>query len=82
MASFRTSYGKLYGKAVASLDEAASEPFSYMAFPREHWRIIKSTNVVESMFASVKLRTDAAKRIASRESALYLVFKLPKALEQ
>lgn len=82
VASFRATYGKLYGKAVASLDEAVVDLFSYMAFPREHWRSIKSTNVIESMFASVKLRTDAAKRIASRESALYLVFKLLKTLEQ
>jgi transposase-like protein len=82
VASFRAAYGKLYRKAVASLEEALSELFTYMAFPREHWRSIKSTNVIESMFASVKLRTDAAKRIASRESALYLIFKLLKALEQ
>jgi putative transposase len=80
--AFRASYGKLYAKAVASLDEAVRELFTYMVFPREHWRSIKSTNPIESMFASVKLRTEAAKRIASRESALYLVFKLLKALEQ
>lgn len=78
---FRRSYGKLYPKAVASLDEALVDLFTYMAFPREHWKSIKSTNVIESFFASVKLRTDAARRIATRESALYLVFKLLKALE-
>ena len=73
---FRTSYGTLYPKAVASLDNVLDEIFTYMLFPKQHWPSIKSTNVIESIFASVKLRTNAAKRIPSRESALYLVFKL------
>jgi putative transposase len=73
---FRDSYGKLYPKAVASLDDVLGELFTYMQFPKQHWPSIKSTNVIESIFAGVKLRTNAAKRIPSRESALYLVFKL------
>lgn len=79
---FRVSYGKLYPKAVASLDSVLHELFTYMQFPKQHWPSIKSTNVIESIFASVKLRTNAAKRIPSRESALYLVFKLVTAQQQ
>lgn len=79
---FRASYGKLYPKAVASLDDVLQELFTYMQFPKQHWQSIKSTNVIESIFASVKLRTNAAKRIPSRESALYLVFKLLTAQQQ
>jgi transposase-like protein len=79
---FRSSYGKLYPKAVASLDDVLGELFTYMQFPKQHWPSIKSTNVIESIFASVKLRTNAAKRIPSRESALYLVFKLITAQQQ
>ena len=79
---FRTSYGKLYPKAVASLDDVLHDLFTYMQFPKQHWPSIKSTNVIESIFASVKLRTNAAKRIPSRESALYLVFKLLTAQQQ
>jgi hypothetical protein len=45
-------------------------------FPKQHWHSIKSTYGIESIFASVKLRTNAAKQISSQESALYLVFKL------
>lgn len=74
--SFQTRYGKLYPKAAASLEEAREMLFSYFLFPPQHWKSIKSTNVIESMFAAVKLRTDAAKRIPRRDSALYLVFKL------
>jgi putative transposase len=79
---FRLSYGKFYPKAVASLDSVLDELFTYMQFPKQHWPSIKSTNVIESIFASVKIRTNAAKRIPSRESALYLVFKLVTAQQQ
>ena len=74
--AFVTRFGKLYPKAVASLKEADEMLFSYFLFPRQHWKSIKSTNVIESIFAAVKLRTDAARRIPRRDSALYLVFKL------
>jgi putative transposase len=74
--AFRLTYGQRYPKAVASLDEAGELLFSYFAFPRRHWISLKSTNVIESLFSAVKLRTDAARRIPRRESALYLVYKL------
>jgi len=74
--AFVARYGKLYPKAVDSLKEAREMLFSYFLFPRQHWKSIKSTNVIESIFAAVKLRTDAARRIPRRDSALYLVFKL------
>jgi transposase-like protein len=73
---FVRRYSKDYPKAVQSLEEAGDSLFTYSKFPYQHWKSIKSTNVIESMFSSVKLRTDAARRIPKRESALYLVFKL------
>jgi transposase-like protein len=74
--SFVAHYGHRYPKAVACLQESLDVLFSYFHFPRQHWKSIKSTNVIESLFSAVKLRTDAARRIPKRESALYLVFKL------
>ncbi|MEW6512301.1 MAG: IS256 family transposase [Bacteroidota bacterium] len=74
--AFRGRYGRLYPQAVRSLQEAGEQLFSYFDFPRQHWKSIKSTNVIESLFNAVKLRTDAARRIPSRTSALYLVYKL------
>jgi len=74
--SFVRDYQSRFPKAVASLEEAGARLFSYFEFPKQHWKSIKSTNVIESMFATVKLRTDAARRIPKRESATYLVFKL------
>lgn len=80
--AFVARYGQTYPKAVKSLNEAGDLLFSYFDFPEPHWKSLKSTNVIESMFAAVKLRTDAARRIRTRESALYLVFKLLTTQEQ
>ncbi|MDZ7369443.1 MAG: transposase [candidate division KSB1 bacterium] len=80
--AFVASYGQKYPKAVKSLNEAGNLLFSYFDFPEPHWKSIKSTKVIESMFAAVKLRSDAARRIRTPESALYSVFKLLTTQEQ
>lgn len=78
---FRQRYYTLYPKAVECLEEDQNILLTYFAFPSKHWKSIKSTNVIESMFSTVKLRTNAARRIPRRESALYLVFKLLTSLQ-
>src|SRR3972149_5395450 len=78
---FRQRYYKQYPKAVECLEDGSAMLLTYFQFPKRHWRSIKSTNVIESMFATVKLRTNAARRIPRRESALYLVFKLLTTLQ-
>jgi transposase-like protein len=45
-------------------------------YPKEHWIHLRTSNPVESIFAGVRLRTNAAKRMRRREAALYLVFKV------
>jgi putative transposase len=74
--AFIGRYGREYPEAVKSLNDAGDHLFTFFDFPKRHWRSIKSTNVIESMFNAVKLRTDAARRIHNRHSALFLVFKL------
>ena len=49
---------------------------TYYSYPQPHWVSIKTTNPIESIFAPVKLRTNAAKRIKSPRSALFLIFQL------
>jgi putative transposase len=49
---------------------------TFYRFPREHSVHLRTTNPLESVFAGVRLRTDATKRMRSRETTLYLVFKL------
>jgi transposase-like protein len=81
-ADFVEAYRSSYPAAVRSLLEPGDRLFTYFDFPRSHWRSIKSTNVIESIFSAVKLRTDAARRIRRRDSATYLVFKLLIAAER
>ena len=48
----------------------------FYEFPIEHWRSLRTSNPVESVFAGVRLRTNVVKRTARRDNTLYLVFKL------
>jgi len=45
-------------------------------FPKDHWKHLRTTNVVESPFAALKLRTDAAKRYKKVENATAVIFKM------
>ena len=49
---------------------------TFYEFPVEHWRHLRTTNPIESVFASVRLRTNVVKRVRKRENALYLVWKM------
>ncbi len=52
----------------------------FYRYPKEHWVHLRTSNPVESIFAGVRLRTNAAKRMRQREAALYLVFKVVERL--
>ena len=80
--AFVQQYRSLYPKAITSLMEAGDRLFTYFEFPQSHWRSIKTTNVIESVFSTVKLRTDAARRIRRRDSATHLIFKLLSTAEK
>ncbi len=49
---------------------------TFYQFPREHWPHLRTTNVVESPFATVRLRTTAAKRFKKVENATALIWKM------
>ena len=49
---------------------------TFYDFPAEHWVHLRTSNPLESVFAGVRLRTDAAKRLQTQAAALYLVWKL------
>lgn len=76
MERFAESYGSEYPRAVECLLKDREALFTYYSYPREHWKSLKTTNPIESIFAPVKLRTNAAKRIKSHRSALFLIFQL------
>lgn len=62
--------------AAACLERDWDDFVTFYDLPEEHWQHLKTSNPIESVFAGVKLRTNATKRMHVRESALYLVFKL------
>lgn len=73
---FVTRYGKLYPKAAETLCRDWERMATFYRFPTEHWRHLRTTNVVESPFAAVRLRTDAAKRYRKVANAEALIWKV------
>jgi len=71
-------YRSLYPKAIQSFEEPGEALFTYFQFPKQHWIHLKTTNPIESLFATVRIRTQAARRMRSRMGALCLVFQLLK----
>jgi len=55
---------------------------TFYQFPKEHWKHLRTTNVVESPFAALRLRTDAAKRYKKVESATAVIWKMLMLVEQ
>jgi putative transposase len=51
-------------------------------YPKEHWTRIRTTNVVESPFGTVRLRTDAAKRFRKVQNATAMIWKLLQVAEK
>ena len=62
--------------AAAVLDEDWDRMVSFFSFPKPHWQHLRTSNVVESPFAALRLRTDAAKRFKKVENATAAIFKL------
>lgn len=82
MQQFAETYGREYPRAVECLLKDQDALLTYFAYPKQHWISLKTTNPIESIFATVKLRTNAARRIKSPRSALYLIFQLIVRAEQ
>lgn len=72
--------GQGQADAAATLLRDWHDLVAFYDLPAEHWRHIRTSNVVESVFAGVRLRTDVAKRARVRENALHLVFKIVERL--
>jgi transposase-like protein len=73
---FTNCYRKLAPKAVERLADDWERLVTFYQFPREHWVHLRTTNIVESPFATVRLRTTAAKRFKRVEHATALIWKL------
>lgn len=73
---FVNSWQEKYPKAVDCLREDKEELFAFYDFPAAHWVHIRTTNPIESTYATVRLRTKKTKGCGSRVATLTMVFKL------
>jgi transposase-like protein len=73
---FVEAYGVKYDKAVERLVKDRERLLTFYDFPAEHWKHIRTTNPIESTFATVRQRTVKTKNCLSRKTALAMVFKL------
>ena len=75
-------FGAKWPKAVAKVVDDAEALLAFFDFPAEHWVHLKTTNPIESTFATVRLRTRVTKGPGSRAAGLAMAFKLIEAAEQ
>jgi transposase-like protein len=74
--AFIESYQVKYDKAAECLEKDRAALLAFYDFPAEHWKHLRTTNPIESTFATVRHRTIRAKGCLSNKTALALVFKL------
>jgi transposase-like protein len=73
---FLRTYEAKYPKATECLAKDRKELLVFYDFPAEHWMHLRTTNVIESVFATVRLRTEKTKGSGTRVACLTMVFKL------
>lgn len=73
---FERAYGAKYPKVVKRITDDEDELLAFFDFPAEHWIHLRTTNPMESTFATVRLRTKVTKGAGSRAAGLAMVFKL------
>ena len=82
MTKFAEKYGAKYEKAVECLLKDRNALLAFYDFPAEHWIHLRTTNPIESVFATVRHRTVRAKGALSQKTARLMVFKLVAAAEK
>ena len=76
MTAFKDLYGGKFPKAVAKVTDDVEELLAFYDFPAEHWIHLRTTNPIESTFATVRHRTKVTKGPGSRAAGLAMAFKL------
>jgi putative transposase len=75
-------WGVKYDKAVECLIKDRDALLAFYDFPAEHWKHLRTTNVIESSFATIRHRTVRSKGCLSNKTALAMIFKLAEAAEK
>ena len=73
---FIATYGVKWPRAAACLEKDRAELLAFYDFPAEHWQHLRTSNPIESTFATVRLRTYRTKGPGSRAAGLAMAFKL------
>lgn len=79
---FVSKFEAKYPQATACLAKDRDDLLAFYDFPAEHWLHLRTTNPIESTFATVRLRTTRTKGAGSRMACLTMVFKLAQAAER
>jgi transposase-like protein len=74
--AFAAAYGAKFPKAAAKITDDEEELLAFYDYPAQHWIHLRTTNPIESTFATVRLRTKVTKGHGSRAAALGMAFKL------
>ena len=74
--AFEVDYGARYPKAVAKIVDNADVLLEFYRYPAEHWVHLRTTNPIESTFATVRLRTKVTKGPGSRAAGIAMAYKL------
>jgi transposase-like protein len=79
--AFERDYGTKWPKAVAKIVDDTEVLLSFFDYPAEHWVHLKTTNPIESTFATVRLRTKVTKGPGSKAAGLAMAYKLIEAAQ-
>ena len=80
--AFLAAYGDKYPKAAECLAQDREALLAFYDFPAKHWQSIRTTNPIESTFATVRLRTAKTRGCVSRATILATVFKLAQSAQK
>jgi putative transposase len=79
---FASEFSAKWPNAVSRIVEDKEALLAYYDFPAEHWRHLRTTNPIESVFVPVRARTDITKGPGSRQAGLAMIFKLMEAAQR
>jgi putative transposase len=80
-AAFKLAYGAKFGKAVAKITDDLDELLAFYDYPAEHWVHLRTTNPIESTFATVRHRSKVTKGPGSKAAGLAMAYKLIEAAQ-
>jgi transposase-like protein len=80
--AFAATYGAKFPKAVAKITDDLEELLAFYDYPAEHWVHLRTTNPIESTFATVRHRTKITRGPGSKTAGLAMAFKLIEAAQE